>query len=52
MMNWIYTWYHPTGAISPAQLGDEMAHLFLHGYLQPATPAAVPLVAHHGGSSL
>jgi len=49
MMNWIYTWYHPTGAIPPAQLGDEMARLFLYGYLQPATPAAAPLAAHHGG---
>ena len=49
MMNWIYTWYQPTGAVSPAQLGDEMARLFLSGYSPSYPPAAPRLVAQHGG---
>jgi len=31
MMNWIYTWYDPGGAVSPEQLADHFAQLFLHG---------------------
>ena len=49
MMNWIYTWYQPSGPIAPAQLGDEMARLFLNGYSPTVTPAAPRLVAQHGG---
>ena len=45
MMNWIYTWYHPAGPISPDQLGEEMARLFLNGFAQPVTRAAPRLVA-------
>ena len=32
MINWIYTWYQPTGNISPAQLADQLSELFLNGY--------------------
>ncbi len=49
MMNWIYTWYHPTGAVAPETLAEEMARLFLTGYSHPATPAAPMLVANLGG---
>ncbi|HXE58203.1 MAG TPA: TetR/AcrR family transcriptional regulator [Gemmatimonadales bacterium] len=49
MMNWIYTWYHPTGAIPAAQLAEEIAALFLGGYAEPALPATSRLVASHGG---
>ncbi|MGE0355200.1 MAG: TetR/AcrR family transcriptional regulator [Gemmatimonadales bacterium] len=49
MLNWIYTWYKPDGPVPPARLADDLAQLFLHGYLQPITHAAVPLVATHGG---
>ncbi len=49
MMNWIYTWYHPTGPIAPRQLGEEMARLFLNGFAQSVTPAAPQLVATLGG---
>jgi len=48
MMNWIYTWYQPSGTISPSRLADELAQLFLHGYL-PSTHTAATLVASHGG---
>ncbi len=48
MMNWIYTWYRPAGPIAPARLADELAQLFLNGYL-PSTRNAAPLVASHGG---
>ncbi len=48
MMNWIYTWYHPTGPIPATQLADEMARLFLGGYADSARPAN-RLVATHGG---
>ena len=49
MMNWIYTWYKPTGAVPPGQLADDLTHLFLNGFLQPTTHAATHLVATHGG---
>jgi len=49
MMNWIYTWYQPSGPISPEALGVEMARLFLNGYSTSVTPAAPQLVAQHGG---
>ena len=49
MMNWIYTWYKPSGTVSPDRLADDMTHLFLNGFLQPTTHAATQLVATHGG---
>ena len=49
MMNWIYTWYQPSGPISPDALGKEMARLFLNGYSTSVTPATPRLVAQHGG---
>jgi TetR/AcrR family transcriptional regulator, cholesterol catabolism regulator len=49
MMNWIYTWYKPTGPVPPGRLADDMTHLFLNGFLQPTTHAAAQLVATHGG---
>jgi AcrR family transcriptional regulator len=48
MMNWIYTWYKPTGPVPPDRLADDLTHLFLNGFLQPTTHAA-SLVATHGG---
>jgi TetR/AcrR family transcriptional regulator, cholesterol catabolism regulator len=48
MMNWIYTWYQPAGPVSPAALADEMAALFLDGYIT-AHHATPRLVATHGG---
>lgn len=45
MINWIYTWYHPTGLIPPERLGDEMARLFLTGYTAAVPQAASRLVA-------
>lgn len=32
MINWIYTWYSPGGAIPPERLADQLAQLFLSGY--------------------
>lgn len=48
MINWIYTWYNPSGPVDPDRLADDMTQLFLHGYLQPTTHAT-RLVATHGG---
>ncbi len=48
MMNWIYTWYNPAGTIRPEQLADDVARLFLYGYL-PSTRPAVELAASPGG---
>jgi AcrR family transcriptional regulator len=44
MINWIYTWYKPTGQVSPAQLGNEMATVLLQGLgaKPPATTRAAP----------
>jgi len=48
MMNWIYTWYHPDGTVPPERLAEDLAGLFLNGYL-PSTRHAADLVASHGG---
>ena len=48
MMNWIHTWYQPAGPVSPAALADELAALFLDGYIA-AHHATPRLVATHGG---
>lgn len=48
MMNWIYTWYKPSGAVTPDRLADDLTQLFLNGFLQPTTDAT-RLVATHGG---
>lgn len=45
MINWIYTWYHPTGPLPPEQLGEEMARLFLSGYAAPISHSAGRMVA-------
>jgi AcrR family transcriptional regulator len=44
MINWIYTWYHPTGPLPPDRLAEEMSRLFMSGFA-PATHSASPLVA-------
>jgi AcrR family transcriptional regulator len=31
MMNWIYTWYHPRGPVSPRALAGHFSRLFLYG---------------------
>lgn len=41
MMNWIYTWYHPDGPISPDALADRFAQLFLSGVIAPS-PSTAP----------
>lgn len=48
MMNWIYTWYRPSGPTPPDALADELASLFLDGYVA-AHPATPRLVATLGG---
>jgi hypothetical protein len=40
MMNWVYTWYQPNGSVSPEQLADRFADLFLHG-LRNSFPVAI-----------
>lgn len=37
MMNWIYTWYDPSGPIGAAELSDAMCRLFLNGYTAEVT---------------
>ena len=44
MMNWIYTWYDPSGPVSPQALADQLAGLYLDGL---TTPTATPV--SHGG---
>jgi len=40
MMNWIYTWYHPSGPITPDALADRFAQLFLSGVSAPSSSTA------------
>jgi AcrR family transcriptional regulator len=32
MMNWIYTWYDPKGAVGVEELAESICRLFLYGY--------------------
>lgn len=36
MMNWMYTWYDPAGPVSPLELADHVARLFLEGAVEGA----------------
>ena len=40
-LNGIASWYRPDGALSPAQIGDQHADLFLRALVMPA-PASTP----------
>jgi AcrR family transcriptional regulator len=35
MMNWIYTWYRPSGALAPEALATRLAEVALHGIPTP-----------------
>ena len=37
MMNWIYTWYRSTGAVTPEALADQITQLFLNGIMEHET---------------
>ncbi|MGH7752635.1 MAG: hypothetical protein ACREN5_07445, partial [Gemmatimonadales bacterium] len=37
MMNWLYNWYDPAGALAPEQLAELMARLFLSGFTEGVT---------------
>lgn len=39
MMNWIYTWYDPSGAVTPAELSRQFSEIFLQGAAAP-TPVS------------
>jgi AcrR family transcriptional regulator len=39
MMNWMYTWYDPSGPVSPQDLAAQFATIFLRGI---GTPSTVP----------
>ena len=45
MINWIYTWYHPTGPLPPEKLAEEMSRLFLNGYTTPVSNVATRITA-------
>lgn len=34
MINWIYKWFKPEGRLSADELAENLANLFLHGYLK------------------
>ena len=38
MMNWIYNWYDPRGALSVAELVENVTRLFLRGFLAGPCP--------------
>ncbi len=38
MMNWIYTWYRPDGAVGPDALAEQLTELYLHGVLPQGGP--------------
>jgi TetR/AcrR family transcriptional regulator, cholesterol catabolism regulator len=50
MMNWIYNWYDPRGKLSVNELVDNVARLFLAGFLPGAPDAELtrPVTAQRG----
>lgn len=32
-LNWTITWYNPAGPLTPAEISEQCANLFLHGFL-------------------
>jgi TetR/AcrR family transcriptional regulator, cholesterol catabolism regulator len=48
MINWLYQWYRPTGAIPQDELADQFTRLFLNGYLgvEHDSQAPLPLRRH------
>ena len=38
MMNWIYNWYDPAGALDAAPLADLMTRIFLGGFAEARSP--------------
>jgi TetR/AcrR family transcriptional regulator len=42
MMNWMYNWYDPSGAVDARRLADLIARIFLGGYVETRTTT-------HGG---
>jgi AcrR family transcriptional regulator len=36
--NWIYTWYRPDGALSPAAIGEQLSELILDGLVKEGSP--------------
>ena len=41
MMIWTFSWYHRSGPITPAELAQRIAELFIHGFKEP--PGASPI---------
>lgn len=39
MMNWIYTWYRPSGPVAPGDLAARLADLAVRGVVEPARTA-------------
>lgn len=40
VLNWTITWYRPEGSLSPEQIADHFAGMFLEGIRSPASPDA------------
>ncbi len=40
MMNWIFSWYDPEGAVSPDRLADHFHHIYAHGVTTKRDPDA------------
>ena len=38
MMNWIYNWYDPAGALDSGTLADLLTRIFLGGFLEARSP--------------
>lgn len=41
LCNWVYTWYRPSGPLSPTEIGQNLASLLLGG-MRPAQEAPTP----------
>ena len=42
MMNWIYNWYDPSGKLKVSQLVDQIAHLFVSGFVADSSRHLIP----------
>jgi AcrR family transcriptional regulator len=51
MMNWMFTWLQPKGALSHADMAPVVADLFFGGLAAVSAPPALPLSHHRTGDT-
>jgi len=50
VLNWTITWYRPEGSLTPAEIAEQFANLFLQGILVAQGQAMEVELAPHASS--